>query len=67
MHLVPGPELSPKSRNDRRAAVGTQVSNATSTDLATTLTKLSQAQTAYQAALESGVTIMNLSILDYIQ
>ena len=45
----------------------TQTSNLTSANLATTLTKLSQTQTAYQAAMQSGVLIMNLSILDFIQ
>ena len=44
----------------------TQTSNLTSADLATTLTKLDQTQTAYQAAMQSGVLIMNLSILNYI-
>ena len=44
----------------------TQISNETSADLATTLTQLTQTQTAYQAALESGAKIMNLSLLDYL-
>ncbi len=47
--------------------ITTQTSNLTSADLATTLTKLDQTQTAYQAALQSGEMIMKLSILDYIQ
>ena len=45
----------------------TQTSNLTSADLATTLTELDQTQTAYQAAMQTGVMIMNLSILDYIR
>jgi flagellar hook-associated protein 3 FlgL len=44
-----------------------QISNSTSADLATTLTKLTQTQTAYQAALESGSMIMNVSLLNYLQ
>jgi flagellar hook-associated protein 3 FlgL len=48
-------------------SIATQTSNLTSADLATTLTKLDQTQTAYQAAMQSGVMIMNLSILDFIQ
>jgi flagellar hook-associated protein 3 FlgL len=48
-------------------SLATQTSNLTSADLATTLTKLDQTQTAYQAAMQSGVMIMNLSILDFIQ
>jgi flagellar hook-associated protein 3 FlgL len=35
-------------------------------DLATTVTKLDQAQTAYSAALESAVSSMQISILNYI-
>ena len=48
-------------------SITTQTSNLASADLATTLTKLDQTQTAYQAALESAAKIMNLSILNYIQ
>ncbi len=44
-----------------------QMSNDTSADLATTLTQLSQTQTAYQAALESGTLVMQTSILTYLQ
>jgi flagellar hook-associated protein 3 FlgL len=42
------------------------ISNASSADLATTMTQLSQAQTAYQAALQSSASIMQLSILNYL-
>jgi len=35
-------------------------------DLPTTITKLDQVQTAYQAALQSAVSTMQLSILNYI-
>jgi flagellin-like hook-associated protein FlgL len=42
------------------------ISNSSSADLMNTMVQLSQAQTAYQAALQSGVKIMNLSILNYI-
>jgi flagellar hook-associated protein 3 FlgL len=47
--------------------ITTQTTNLTGADLATTLTKLDQTQTAYQAAMESGVMIMNLSILDFLK
>jgi flagellar hook-associated protein 3 FlgL len=43
------------------------ISNASSADLATTMTQLTQAQTAYQAALESSAAIMQLSILNFLQ
>jgi flagellar hook-associated protein 3 FlgL len=42
------------------------ISNASSADLAQTLTQLTQAQTAYQAALQSSASIMQLSILNYL-
>ena len=44
----------------------TQMSNLTSANLATTLTQLQQTQTSYQAALQSGVQVMQLSLLDYL-
>lgn len=43
------------------------VSSETDADLPTTLVKLNQATTAYQAALQSGAKIMQLSLLDYIR
>ncbi|HEY5234457.1 MAG TPA: hypothetical protein VIK35_13085 [Verrucomicrobiae bacterium] len=42
------------------------ITNASGADLATVLTQLTQAQTAYQAALQSSATIMQLSILNYL-
>jgi flagellar hook-associated protein 3 FlgL len=42
------------------------VSNDTSTDVATTTVQLSQAQDAYQAALESGAKILQTSLLNYM-
>jgi flagellin-like hook-associated protein FlgL len=47
-------------------ALTTQMSNLTNANLATTLTKLQQTQTSYEAALESGVLIMQLSLLDFL-
>jgi len=43
-----------------------QISNTTSADLATTIVRLQQTQTAYQAALESGKMVMGLSLLNYL-
>lgn len=39
----------------------------TDIDLAQTVVKLTQAQTAYQAALQSGAQTLNLSLLDYLR
>jgi flagellar hook-associated protein 3 FlgL len=44
----------------------TLVSKATSTDVATATVQLSQAQTSYQAALESSAKIMQTSLLNYL-
>jgi flagellin-like hook-associated protein FlgL len=47
--------------------LGTMVTNASSANLVNTMVELNSAQTAYQAALESGSKIMQLSILNYLQ
>lgn len=48
------------------ANLTTQMSNTTSADLATTLTRLQQTQTSFQAALQSGVLVMQLSLLQFL-
>lgn len=45
----------------------TEISQKTSADIAKTMTEFTQTQTAYQAALESGSAVLNLSILDFLQ
>jgi flagellar hook-associated protein 3 FlgL len=52
---------------DRGTALESQVSQETDADLAQTLVKLSQTQTAYQAALQSGAKALSLSLLDYLR
>ena len=47
-------------------ALTNDISNASSADLAQTMTQLSQTQTAYEAALESSASIMQLSILNFL-
>lgn len=44
-----------------------QISNEISADLADTMVQLNQTQVAYQAALQGGAKIMNLSLLDYLR
>jgi flagellar hook-associated protein 3 FlgL len=46
--------------------LNTMISSASSANLVNTMVELNSAQTAYQAALESGSKIMQLSILNYI-
>jgi flagellar hook-associated protein 3 FlgL len=46
--------------------LNTMITNASGADLVNTMVQLNQAQTAYQAALESGSKIMQLSLLNYL-
>jgi len=48
-------------------ALDQAVSREADADLAETLVRLNQVQTAYQAALQSGATILRLSLLDYLR
>jgi flagellar hook-associated protein 3 FlgL len=48
-------------------ALAGQISVETDADMAQTLTQFSQTQTAYQAALQSGAAMMNLSLLDFLR
>jgi len=42
------------------------ISNSSSANLMNTMVALSRAQTSYQAALQSGAKIMQLSLLNYL-
>jgi flagellar hook-associated protein 3 FlgL len=53
-----------KSRGDSLVSL---ISSETSADLPNTIVRLNQAQTSYQAALQSAATIMRISLLDYIK
>ncbi|MCC6820279.1 MAG: flagellin [Verrucomicrobia subdivision 3 bacterium] len=52
---------------DRTLSLEKSVSAEADADIAQTLVKLSQTQTAYQAALQSGATILKVSLLDYLR
>ena len=52
---------------NRLSTLNTSISNQTSANLVETMVQLNQAQNSYQAALQSGAKIMQLSILNYIQ
>lgn len=60
-------EVNQEQQKDRAQNIEQLVSAETSTDLTTTVVKLSQAQTAYQAALQSASNIMKQSLLDYLR
>ncbi len=52
---------------DRSMSLEALVSQEADADLAQTLVRLSEVQTAYQAALQSGGSILNRSLLDYLR
>ena len=60
-------EAANTTSRDRSLALQKQVSDEADADLAQTLVKLNQTQTAYQAALQSGSSILKLSLLDYLR
>lgn len=60
-------ETASSIANRRKASLEGLVSNESDADLALTLVSLSQIQNAYSAALKTGGTILNQSLLDYIR
>jgi flagellar hook-associated protein 3 FlgL len=54
-------------QTDRSTDLEKLVSGETDIDLPTSIVKLQQTQTAYQAALQSAASIMRISLLDYIK
>jgi len=60
-------EASQSQLADRSLGLQSLVSGETETDMASTIVKLNQTQTAYQAALQSAANIMKISLLDYIR
>jgi flagellar hook-associated protein 3 FlgL len=60
-------EVNQSQQESRADSLVALISNETSADLPDTIVRLNQAQTAYQAALQSAASIMRISLLDYIQ
>jgi flagellar hook-associated protein 3 FlgL len=60
-------EASQSQQTDRTTSLDSLISSETDADLPSTIVKLSQTQTAYQAALQSAANIMRLSLLDYLK
>jgi flagellar hook-associated protein 3 FlgL len=52
--------------SNRATALDKMITNESSADVMQTMVQLSQAQTSYQAALQSGAKLMQLSILNYL-
>jgi flagellar hook-associated protein 3 FlgL len=59
-------EASQAQQKDLSTSLASLVSKETDADMPTTIMKLNQTQTAYQAALQSAASIMKISLLDYI-
>jgi flagellar hook-associated protein 3 FlgL len=59
-------EVAGNVASQNATGIDTQMSNDTSADLATALTQLSQTQTAYEAALESGTMVMQTSLINFL-
>ena len=55
------------SASDNATALDKMISHAADADLVQTVVQLNRAQNSYQAALQSGAKIMQLSLLNYIQ
>jgi flagellar hook-associated protein 3 FlgL len=60
-------EAGSSAANQRGDSLEAMVSKEADADMAETLVRLSQTQTAYQAALQSGSSLLSQSLLDYLQ
>ncbi len=60
-------EVNQSQQESRADSLISLVAGETSADLPDTIVRLNQAQTAYQAALQSAANIMRISLLDYIK
>jgi flagellar hook-associated protein 3 FlgL len=60
-------EATQSQQQDESTDLTKLVSNEVDVDLPSTIVKLTQTQTAYQAALQSAASIMRTSLLDYIK
>ncbi len=60
-------QVNQKQQQARGDNLVSLVSGETSADLPDSIVRLNQAQTAYQAALQSAASIMRISLLDYIK
>ena len=59
-------EVNQTQQSDQAQNLQKLVSNEVDADMPSTIVRLNQAQTAYQASLQSSAKIMKLSLLDYI-
>jgi len=60
-------ESTAAQNESRFSSLQSLISQDTDADIAQTMVKLTQSQTAYQAAMQSGAKIMQTSLLDYLR
>ncbi len=60
-------ETASSSEADQVASAGRSVTELAGADLASTLVRLNETQTAFQAALQSGAKLMGQSLMDYLR
>jgi flagellar hook-associated protein 3 FlgL len=60
-------DLAASFATSQSNSLSTSITNTSGADLVNTLSELNETQTAYQAALESSASIMQLSILNFLQ
>jgi flagellar hook-associated protein 3 FlgL len=60
-------ETNQSAARQRAESLEALISNEADADLAQTLVRLNQTQTAYQAALQSGARLLQSSLLDYLR
>ncbi len=60
-------ETTQRRLSDQSFEIAAENSRLTDADLAETIVSLNQAQTAYQAALQSGAQILSSSLMDYLR
>jgi flagellar hook-associated protein 3 FlgL len=60
-------EAAQSQQKDMATNLASLISNETDADMPSTIVKLTQTQTAYQAALQSAASTMKISLLNYIQ
>ncbi|MBC8094428.1 MAG: flagellar hook-associated protein FlgL [Akkermansiaceae bacterium] len=60
-------ESAKTAASNRSDSLEQMISHDADADLTATLVSLSQTQTAYQAALQSGASLMKLSLMDYLR
>ena len=60
-------ESATSSASERSTAITAESSREGDADLAETLVRITETQTAYQATLQSAAKLMNLSLMDYLR